>query len=76
MPKWDKSQKEFLKKLGENIVRIRKEKGVASKEIYEDIEMDRSNYRRIEAGRTNPSTLILKKICDKLGVSVSDIFNI
>jgi len=64
---------QFLKKLGENISRIRKEKGITQIELGHRCDFDRSNMRRIESGRTNPTVLTLKKICEGLEVSMEEL---
>jgi transcriptional regulator with XRE-family HTH domain len=63
----------FLKKLGDNIIRKRLENGVKAKDVYEKLDMDRSNYRRIEAGRTNPTVLLLRKISITLNIPVDQL---
>jgi len=63
----------YLKKLGENISKIGIEKGIAPKVVYETLEIDRSNYRRIIAGRTNPSILLLRKIAKALEVEMKEL---
>ena len=37
--------------------------------------LDKSNMNRIESGNTNPSILILKKISDELGISLTELFD-
>ena len=71
--KWEKDELAYLKTLGENIVRIKKEKKLTSKQIYDELDIDKSNYRRIEAGKTNVSILLLTRIAKTLSVKVSDL---
>ena len=63
----------FLIKLGENISKIRKEKGITQIELGHRCDFDRSNMRRIESGRTNPTILTLKKISEGLEVSLEEL---
>ena len=65
----------FLKKLGENIIAYRTESNIKAKDVYEKIDMDRSNYRRIEAGRTNPTILLLRKISITLEIPLEQLIN-
>ena len=71
--KWEKDELAYLKTLGENIVRIKKEKKLTSKQIYDELDIDKSNYIRIEAGKTNVSILLLTRIAKTLSVKVSDL---
>ncbi len=71
--KWESEEHDFLKSLGENIVRIKKEKKLTSKEISEALDIDKSNYRRIEAGKTNVSILLLKRIAKALSVNLNEL---
>ncbi|MFY9310783.1 MAG: helix-turn-helix transcriptional regulator [Bacteroidia bacterium] len=74
--KWEIEDYEFLKSLGENIIRIKKEKKLTSKEIYEELDIDKSNYRRIEAGKTNVSVLLLHRISKVIGVELKELIEI
>jgi transcriptional regulator with XRE-family HTH domain len=70
---WSGEEFEFLKNVGENIIRIKKEKNITSKQVYEELDIDKSNYRRIEAGKTNLSLLLLRRIANVLNVSIGDL---
>jgi transcriptional regulator with XRE-family HTH domain len=70
---WEKEELAYLKVIGENIIRIKKEKKLTSKEIYEILDIDKSNYRRIEAGKTNVSVLLLKRIANTLSVKLNEL---
>ncbi len=63
----------FVKEIGENIVRIRKEQNLTQKELSYRLEIEDSALRRIEKGRTNPTILTLKKIATALKVNISDL---
>lgn len=69
-------EKEFLQKLGANIARIRKEKGLTQLDLGAAIDMEKSNISTIENGRQNPSALTLKKIADAIGCEVKEIMNL
>ena len=65
----------FLIMLGKNIARIRKERGLSQIDMANEMEMDRSNLRRIEAGRTNPTTVTLHRISKVLSVNFEELFD-
>ena len=71
--KWQSAEQNLLKLLGENIIRIKKEKKLTSKEIYEQLDIDKSNFRRIEAGKTNVSILLLNRISRALSVKLNEL---
>lgn len=60
----------FLKLIGRNIARLRKEKGLTQKELGLVINMEKPNISAIENGRQNPTVLTLKKIADAIGCEV------
>jgi len=64
----------FLIKLGFQVALLRKEKGIKQIELANLCDIERSNMRRIEAGRTNPTVLTLLKICDALNISIGKLF--
>ena len=63
----------FVNRIGENIVKLRKEKGLKQIDLAIKLDMEDSALRRIEKGRTNPTILTLKKIADALQVSINEI---
>ena len=71
----NKELQTFLKQLGENIARLRKEKGFAQTDLADELEMDRANLRRIEAGRTSPGTSTLFRISTVLKIEMKDFFD-
>lgn len=64
----------FLKRIGQNIKRIRLSKGLTQVELGDLCGSEKSSINRIESGRTNPTVTTIKKIAEQLGVSISDIF--
>lgn len=68
------SEKEFLKKLGARIAKLRKEKGFSQLDICAEIKMEKSNLSSIENGRQNVTSLYLRKIAQAIGVEVKDFF--
>ena len=66
-------EKEFLKLLGENIVRYREIIGLKQIDLAVKLNMEDSSLRRIEKGRTNPTVLMLRRIADSLDVTVNEL---
>lgn len=61
--------------LGKRIQELRKGKTRLSQEKFAlKIEMDRTYFASVEAGRRNISIVNIKKIADGLGVSLSELF--
>lgn len=69
-----KKEKEFIKKLGERIVRLRKEKGLKQIELATKLNIEDSALRRIESGRSNPTVKSLLRVAGGLGVKFTDLF--
>lgn len=53
---------------------ITKDLGQRIKEYRNSIEMDRTYFASVEAGRRNISICNIKKIADGLGISLSEFF--
>lgn len=66
---------EVLKKIGENIKRIRLAKGLTQVDLVGRIEtkIDTTNISRIEKGRTNPTIHTLFKIAQALDVPLNSL---
>jgi transcriptional regulator with XRE-family HTH domain len=66
---------EILKIIGENIKKIRTEKGLTQVDLVGKIEaqIDTTNISRIEKGRTNATVYTLFRISQALEVPLSDI---
>lgn len=70
-----KQEKKYMKQLGAHIVSIRKKKGLKQKELSDLLDMDDGSLRRIESGRTNPTTTTLINFAKALKVEMSEIFD-
>ncbi len=68
-------EKDYLKKVGQQIAKLRRLKGYSQLDICAKINMEKSNLSSIENGRQNFTTLTLKKIADAIEVDVFDFFN-
>ena len=65
----------ITKDLGKRIQELRKEKtGLSQEKFALKIEMDRTYFASVEAGRRNISIVNIKKIADGLGVSLGELF--
>ncbi len=71
------SEKEkYLLKVGEKLEKIRKENKYSNHEVFADeLSMGRSQYRKYELGKTNLNIYTLKRILDKLNVSLEEFFS-
>lgn len=76
MSKRDLADAAYLKKLGARIKGIRKEKGMKQVDLAYLCEIEKQNMQRIEAGNTNPTVLLLKKIAKNLEVSLSYLVDV
>lgn len=61
--------------IGENIRRIRKEKGLTQKQLGERCGINEANIRKYELNNANPKTETLKKISNALGCNIIDLDN-
>lgn len=65
---------QYLKKLGGNVRRLRKEKGCSMENLAHDAEMEYRQLGRIERGEINTSVISLLKICEALEVNMDELF--
>lgn len=67
-------EQDFLKKVGKNIAKHRKSKGLSQLDVCAEIKMEKSNLSSIENGRQNVTSLTLLKIANAIGIEVKDFF--
>ena len=60
--------------LGRTISRLRKEKGYSQEAFANEAGIDRRYMSDIENGKRNISIDILERVCNKLGVKISELF--
>jgi transcriptional regulator with XRE-family HTH domain len=60
--------------IADKIKTVREAKGLSQKEVALNINMDASQYSKIENGKNDPSSSTLDKIAQALGVSLSELF--
>ena len=65
--------KDEAQKLGENLKRIRTEKGITQGDIARALEMDKSFVSNIENGKTNTTLATIAKLAKAIGVSVGEL---
>lgn len=64
----------IMKMLGERIRELRKATGLSQEKFAFKIDMDRTYFASVEAGKRNIAICNIKKIADGLGVSLSELF--
>jgi len=60
--------------LGERIQELRKEMGLSQEKFALRINMDRTYFASVEAGKRNIAIQNIQKIAEGLGVSLSELF--
>jgi len=65
--------KDEAQKLGENLKRIRTEKGISQGDIARALEMDKSFVSNIENGKTNPTLATIAKLAKAIRVSIDEL---
>lgn len=64
----------ITKDLGNRIKELRQKTGLSQEKFALKIEMDRTYFASVEAGRRNIAIVNIKKIADGLGVTLSELF--
>jgi len=62
-----------VKKLGENIKRIRNKKNITQVEIAKKLGVDRSFVSNLENAKTNPTLATITNLAQALGVSTNEL---
>jgi len=65
--------KDDSKKLGENLKKIRTEKGITQIEVARRLDVDRSFVSNIENGKNNPTLSTITSLAKVLNVSTSEL---
>jgi len=60
-------------KLGNNLKRIRTQKGISQGDIARNLKVGRSFITNIENGKTNPTLATITKIAKALGISPKEL---
>ena len=69
------NQRELLKKLGEKVSAIRKEKGLTLEQVAFAIDKDRQSIHKLEKGNFNPSYLYLLDVCKGLEIPLDELLS-
>ena len=64
----------ITKDLGNRIRELRQKTGLSQEKFALKIEMDRTYFASVEAGRRNIAVCNIKKIADGRGVTLSELF--
>ena len=64
----------ITKKLGARIKELRNKIGISQEKFALSIDMDRTYFASVEAGKRNIAICNIKKIADGLNVSLSELF--
>ncbi len=64
----------ITKDLGNRIKELRQKTGLSQEKFALKIEMDRTYFASVEAGKRNIAIVNIKKIADGLGVSLCKLF--
>jgi transcriptional regulator with XRE-family HTH domain len=60
--------------IGSQIKTVREAKNLSQKHVAMSVNMDPSQYSKIEKGKTDPSVSTLERIAKALGVSLAELF--
>ncbi len=60
--------------IGKRVRKIRESKGLTQTEVADKIDMDQSQYSRLEKNTTDPSVSTLNRIASALGINLTDLF--
>ena len=76
MKKIDKEGKKYLKRLGEHIKNLRKERGLTQVQLAEELETKHPQIGRLERGETNITVLSLRNLAHILQVTINELMRI
>lgn len=65
--------KEFLKLIGNNVRKLRNDRGMSQQDLADYCNIAKSTIQRIENGSMNPTILMLQSISKILGVEVESL---
>ena len=60
--------------LGNRIRELRLQTGLSQEKFALKIDMDRTYYASVESGKRNIAIVNIKKIADRLGITLSELF--
>jgi len=69
----EQEKTKLLKRFGDHLVKVRESKGLTAAELGRLCYMERSSIARLERGRTNPSLVVLKKLCLGMRIELDEL---
>lgn len=63
------------KQFGQRVQQLRHAQGISQEKFALLIEMDRTYYASVEAGKRNISIINIKKIADGFGITLAELFS-
>jgi len=66
---------QYLQKLGEKIVAIRKSKKLSQQDLAHECGMDKPNLRKLEKGKGNPTVKTLLRLSKALEIDPKDLLD-
>lgn len=66
---------EIQKAFGQKVQSLRKQKGLSQEKFALSINMDRTYFASVEAGKRNIAIKNIQKIADGLGITLSELFD-
>lgn len=70
----DTKQKKLAKRLGQNISKIRRERGMTSERLAYENDISKGYLSNIENGNRLPSLIMLLRLSDAMDVDVKEFF--
>lgn len=64
-----------IRKFGKRVRELRLDFGWSQEDLAFELDVDRSYVSSLELGRRNPTLKTIAKLADKLGVSISELFD-
>lgn len=64
----------YLQSFGENVAKLRKQKGLTQDALADLCGWEASNLRKIEGAKTNPTVKTLLILADGLDLEIEDLF--
>jgi len=68
-------KKEFLIRLGKQVIKLRTSKGWSQSELARNCDKDRQSIERLENGKINPSSFFLYEIANGMEISVKELLD-
>ena len=66
---------EFIQKLGQQVIKLREQKGWTQSELARNCFKDRQSIERLENGKINPSAFYLFEIASGMGISLKELLD-